>query len=161
MYSVNIVGQNGFSSAANLTLTGLPTGAAATFNPASVNGTGSSQLNVTTVGSTPAGTYPLTITGTSANEVHTASATLVVSAAVQHSVSLSWADTDSGIAGYNVYRSNQSGTGFTKLNTSVTTATAFTDKSVQSGSTYYYVVTAVNSSGTESGFSAVAEAVIP
>jgi fibronectin type 3 domain-containing protein len=126
-----------------------------------VNGTGSSQLNVTTIGSTPAGTYPLTITGTSGSEVHTASAALVVSAAVQHSVSLTWTDTDSGIAGYNVYRSNQNGTGFTKLNASLATATAFTDKSVQSGSTYYYVVTAVNSGGAESGFSAVVQAVIP
>ena len=160
-YTVNVIGQNAFSSATNLTVTGLPMGAAATFSPASVNGTGSSQLNVTTIGSTPSGTYPLTITGTSGSEVHTASAALVVSAAVQHSVSLTWTDTDSGIAGYNVYRSNQNGTGFTKLNASLATATAFTDKSVQSGSTYYYVVTAVNSGGAESGFSAVVQAVIP
>lgn len=160
-YTVSIAGQNGYSGVANLIASGLPTGATATFNPASVNGTGGSQLTVTTIGSTPAGTYPLTITATSGAEVHTATATLTISAAVPHSVSLTWIDTDSAIAGYNVYRSNQSGTGYSKLNTSLMTTTSFTDSTVQSTSTYYYVVTAVNSTGVESGFSAVAVAVIP
>lgn len=160
-YTINIAGQNGYSGVANLTATGLPNGATATFNPISVNGTGNSQLTVTTVGSTPAGSYPLTITATSGSEVHTTTVTLVISNGVLHSVSLIWTDTDSGIAGYNVYRSSQTGSGYTKLNSSVMTQTLYTDSTVQSGSTYYYVVTAVNSSGAESGFSAAALAVIP
>lgn len=161
IYTVNIAGQNGYSGVANLTAAGLPNGATATFNPASVNGTGSAQLTVTTIGSTPAGTYPLAITATSGSEVHTVNATLVVAAAVQHSVALSWADGDSGITGYNVYRSNQSGSGYIKLNTVLITITTYNDSTVQSGSTYYYVATAVNSSGVESGFSAAAQATIP
>ncbi len=160
-YTVNINGQNGYAGVANLTASGLPSGATAAFNPTSVNGTGSSQLTVTTVGSTPAGTYPLTITATSGSEVHTASVTLVVAAGIQHSVALSWTDTDSGIAGYNVYRSNQSGSGYTKLNTSLITTTSYSDSTVQSGTTYYYVATAVNTSGVESGFSSAVQAVIP
>jgi uncharacterized membrane protein len=160
-YTINIAGQNGYSSVANLSASGLPSGATATFNPASITGTGSSQLTVTTVGSTPAGTYPFTITGTSGSEVHTASATLVVSAAVQHSVSLTWTDGDSGIAGYNVYRTTQSGTGYTKLNGSLATTTSYKDSTVQSGTTYFYVVTAVNTAGVESAFSTAALAVIP
>ena len=92
--------------------------------------------------------------------MHTASVTLVVATAIQHSVALSWTDTDSGITGYNAYRSNQSGSGYTKLNTLLITNTAYSDSTVQSGSTYYYVVTAVNSSGMESGFSAAVQAII-
>ena len=161
VYAINIAGQNGYSGVANLTATGLPSGTTATFNPISVNGSGSSQLTITTVGSTPAGSYPLTITATSGSEVHAASVTLVVSPGVPHSVSLTWSDTDSSIVGYNVYRSNQSGNGYTKLNSSMMIPTSYTDSTVQSGSTYYYVVTAVTSSGAESGFSTVAQAVIP
>ena len=160
-YTVNITGQNGYSGVANLIATGLPSGATATFNPISVNGTGSSQLTVTTIGATPTGSYPLTITATNGSEVHNASVTLVLSAGVPHSVSLTWIDTDSGIVGYNVYRTNQGGTGYTKLNSSPVIPTSYADSTVQSGSTYFYVVTAVNTSGVESGFSALAQAVIP
>jgi len=38
---------------------------------------------------------------------------------------------------------------------------AFSDTNVQSGQTYYYVVTAVNNSGLESGYSNAVQAVIP
>jgi fibronectin type 3 domain-containing protein len=103
----------------------------------------------------------LTITGTSGSEVHTTSVNLVISTAVQHSVSLTWTDGDSGIAGYNVYRSTQSGTGYTKLNSALAATTSYKDSNVQSGSTYYYVVTAVNTAGVESAFSTAAQAVIP
>jgi fibronectin type 3 domain-containing protein len=37
----------------------------------------------------------------------------------------------------------------------------YTDSSVQAGSTYYYVITAVDSSGNESAFSNQAQAVVP
>ncbi|HKU24738.1 MAG TPA: hypothetical protein VJQ54_04655, partial [Candidatus Sulfotelmatobacter sp.] len=160
-YTIDIAGQNGYSGVANLSATGVPSGATASFNPASVTGTGSSQLTVTTVGSTPAGNYPLTITANSGSQVHSVNVTLVVSTAVQHSVSLTWTDGDSGIGGYNVYRSTQSGTGYAKLNSSLTTTTSYKDSNVQSGSTYYYVVTAVNTAGVESAFSTAVQALIP
>jgi fibronectin type 3 domain-containing protein len=44
---------------------------------------------------------------------------------------------------------------------SANAATSFVDGSVQSGQTYYYVVTAVDTSGTESGYSNQVQAVIP
>jgi fibronectin type 3 domain-containing protein len=67
-----------------------------------------------------------------------------------------------GVAGYYVYRSTTSGTGYAKLNAaSVAPTTTYTDSSVQSGVTYYYVVTAVDGSGSESVFSNQATAVIP
>lgn len=37
----------------------------------------------------------------------------------------------------------------------------YSDSTVQSGMTYYYVTTAVDSSGTESSYSNLAQAVVP
>jgi hypothetical protein len=82
--------------------------------------------------------------------------------AVPHSVALNWnASTSSGVVGYNVYRSGQSGGPYAKINSAVIPSTTNTDSNVQSGSTYYYVVTAVDSSGRESVFSNQVQAVIP
>lgn len=81
--------------------------------------------------------------------------------ATSYSVSLSWSDGSSGLAGYNVYRGTTSGGPYTMINSSLVPTAAYTDTTVQSGTTYYYVSTAVNSAGTESGYSNQATAVIP
>jgi len=80
----------------------------------------------------------------------------------QHSVSLSWnASTTSGVQ-YNIYRGTQhTGPYPTKLTSSPQAATTFTDSTVQSGATYYYVVTAVDSNQQESDYSNEALAAIP
>ncbi|MGA2458162.1 MAG: putative Ig domain-containing protein [Terriglobales bacterium] len=82
-------------------------------------------------------------------------------APAQHSVSLSWTDTNSGIAGYNVYRGNASGGPFTAINSGLDATPAYSDTSVTAGQTYYYVATAVNESGAESAYSNEVEAVVP
>jgi hypothetical protein len=79
----------------------------------------------------------------------------------QHSVQLSWTDSDSSIAGYNVYRTTTSGSGYVLVNGSLVGPDAFSDTTVQSGTTYYYVTTAVDSSGNESAYSNEAQAIIP
>jgi hypothetical protein len=79
----------------------------------------------------------------------------------QHSVALSWNASTSTIAGYNVYRGGVSGGPYTKLNTVLDATTNYTDTSVQGGQTYYYAVTAVGGSGTESAYSNQVQAVIP
>jgi Abnormal spindle-like microcephaly-assoc'd, ASPM-SPD-2-Hydin/Protein of unknown function (DUF1573) len=78
-----------------------------------------------------------------------------------HSVQLSWIASTSTVAGYNVYRSTTSGSGYAKINSAVVASVAYDDTTVQSGTTYYYVVTAVDSSGDESTDSNQATAVIP
>ena len=79
-----------------------------------------------------------------------------------HSVALKWsASASSGITGYNVYRSTVSGGPYTKIDPSPVSTPEYTDSSVQAGATYFYVVTAVNSSGQESGHSSQTEAQIP
>ncbi len=81
--------------------------------------------------------------------------------AVQHSVNLSWDASISEVAGYNVYRSLQMGGPYSRLNSSLDPNTAYTDSTVQSGNTYYYATTAVDSNGEESTYSNLAPAVIP
>jgi hypothetical protein len=76
--------------------------------------------------------------------------------AVQHSIDLTWDAPSSSadpVAGYNVYRSANSGSSFTKLNTSADSQTAYTDNAVQSGTTYVYEVKSVDENGVESSAS--------
>ncbi len=77
-YAVDVTAIGGFNGSTALSVTGLPAGAAGAFSPASVTGAGSSTLAVTTSASTPTGTFPLTITGTSGTTTHNASVNLVV-----------------------------------------------------------------------------------
>ena len=77
-----------------------------------------------------------------------------------HSVQLNWNDSDSSIVGYNVYRSTTSGTGYVMVS-SMVGPDSYSDTSVQSGTTYYYVTTAVDGSGTESAYSNEAQAIVP
>ena len=63
-YTVTLTASGGYSSTVALTATGLPTDASASFSPASLTPTASNTLTVTTLKTTPKGTYTLTITGT-------------------------------------------------------------------------------------------------
>lgn len=68
------------------------------------------------------------------------------------SVDLDWADnTDTDLAGYHVYRSTSSGAAYTRITGSLLTASNYADSSAVAGVTYYYVVTAVDTSFNESG----------
>jgi hypothetical protein len=79
---------------------------------------------------------------------------------VAHSVSLSW-NPSSGGSGYQVYRSSRSGGSYSRVTSAAITGTKYTDGAVTSGATYYYVVTAVSSNGSESAFSSQVEAEVP
>ena len=65
------------------------------------------------------------------------------------------------VSGYNVYRGTVSGGSYTKINTTLEAATNYVDNTVQSGTTYFYVVTSVDSSGVESAFSNQVTVVVP
>lgn len=81
-------------------------------------------------------------------------------AAPQHTVDLAWSPSGSSITGYNVYRGLKSGGPYSKLVSSDST-TSYTDNSVDAGTLYFYVITARDQSGTESGFSNEVQASIP
>src|SRR5262249_8862213 len=80
---------------------------------------------------------------------------------VSHTVALNWqASTSENVAGYRIYRGTTSG-GPYALVSSVGLVTSFADSNVQSGQTYYYVTTALSTTGTESVYSNQTQAVIP
>ncbi len=69
-------------------------------------------------------------------------------------VSLDWDDNaEEDLAGYNVYRSTTSGSGYAKLNSSLLINSDYTDSSVMNETIYYYVVTAVDTNSNESDYS--------
>jgi fibronectin type 3 domain-containing protein len=80
---------------------------------------------------------------------------------VSHSVTLSWSPSTSAVSGYEVYRSQISGGPYSKLDANPVASDSYVDATVQAGSTYYYVVTAVNSAGVQSADSAQVSAIVP
>ena len=77
-YSAMVTPGPGFTGTVSFSVTGLPAGASATFNPATVTTSGQTTLTVTTSASTPGGSYPLTIRGTSGTATRSATVTLVI-----------------------------------------------------------------------------------
>lgn len=75
---------------------------------------------------------------------------------------LSWAiNSETDIAGYHVYRSEQEGTPGTRLNTEVLLTPAFRDMNAVPGRLYFYSVTAVDRTGNESAASAAVSGSVP
>jgi hypothetical protein len=105
------------------------------------------------------GTVTVTSTATGSPTTIALSGTGVQTA--NHSVTLSWVASTSTVSGYNIYRSTTNGSGYAKVNSSLVSGVSYTDTGVQSGTTYYYVVTAVNSSGEESSDSNQVTAAVP
>jgi hypothetical protein len=77
-YNVTLTPGNGFTGTVSFNVSGLPTSASASFSPSSLTTSGSTTLSISTSLSTPAGTYPFTITGSSGQVSSTTSVTLVV-----------------------------------------------------------------------------------
>ncbi len=80
---------------------------------------------------------------------------------ISPSVALTWDPSTSVVAGYYIYRGTLSGGPYTKLNATPVSLTTYIDTTVQSGLTYFYVATAVDSSNVESVLSNEISATIP
>jgi Abnormal spindle-like microcephaly-assoc'd, ASPM-SPD-2-Hydin len=143
------VSGGGFSTTGAMPPSTLTAGQSATLSIA-FSPTGASNFTGTVSVDSNAANSPATInlTGTGIQAAHWATLNWVASNSPQ-------------VTGYNAYRATQSGGSYAKINTSVITATTYTDYQVQSGQTYYYVVTAVNSSNLESVYSTQASTTIP
>ena len=151
---------NGFNSPIALSASGLPSGTTVSFNPNPIPapGSGNSTITITVGSNTETGTYLITVTGNGGGVQQNTTVTLTVTALV----ALSWnASTSQDVIGYNAYRSTTSGGPYTKLNSGLISSTNYNDQPVQSGYTYYYVTTAVNSQGQESVYSNEAAATVP
>ena len=89
-YALPVTPQNGFAGNVSLSLSGLPAGVNATFNPNPVpNGSGTSTLTLTTTSSTTPGNYNPSITATSGSLSHGVLVDLVVNAPSTPDFSLS------------------------------------------------------------------------
>ncbi len=102
----------------------------------------------------------LAFSSNAANSPAVQSMTGTGTAPAQHTVDLSW-NASADAAGYNVYRGAVSGGPYSMINSSLDGTTAYTDNTVVSGQTYYYVATAVGADQNESGYSNETQAVIP
>jgi len=80
--SVGVTSINGFAGDVALSVTGLaPSVGTSSFSPATLaGGAGTAVLTISTSASAAAGTYPLTVSGTSGSTSHSASLTLIVAA---------------------------------------------------------------------------------
>ncbi len=162
---------NTYSISGTITPTAGGSGATVTLSgPAAATTTTNTSGNYTFTGLAN-GTYTVTpsntgYTFTPANQsvtVNGANQTGVNFTAQQmHTVALAWiASTTTTVTSYNVYRSTTNGSGYVKINPNPVILFAYTDANVVNGATYFYVTTAVDSNGLESGFSNQATAVIP
>lgn len=77
-YSVTTEVTAGAPALVQLSVAGLPPASTASFSPATVTGSTSAKLTVMTTSATPAGTFPLTITGSGGGMDRTATVNLVV-----------------------------------------------------------------------------------
>ena len=97
-----------------------------------------------------------TITGASVSAVN-----FTATAQQAHSAALNWTPSTSTVSGYNVYRGTANGGPYTQINPSLVAIPTYADTTVQSGVTYFYVTTAVDTNGVESVFSNQVTAIIP
>jgi rhamnogalacturonan endolyase len=80
--------------------------------------------------------------------------------ALNDTVKLKWnVNTETDLAGYNLYRATGSKENFIKLNDTLLLENAFTDTAVINDVTYYYAVTATDTLGNESRYSDVVKAI--
>lgn len=78
-----------------------------------------------------------------------------------HSVDLKWNASPSRDVRYNVYRSEKADGPYSKLTPDPVPETTYTDRTVLSGHTYFYRVTAVDKQSHESAFSTQIKVVVP
>ena len=143
---VSGAGFNAGGAAGGLILSpGQSTAVNVTFTP-STSGTAIGSVIVSSNATNSPATIGLTGTGVTA---------------IVHSVSLSWIDGDTSITGYNAYVASASGGPYLRLTSTPIAGTSYVDSSVQSGRTYYYVVTALDSTNQESTYSGEIAAIVP
>jgi PGF-pre-PGF domain-containing protein len=79
--TVSITSIGGFANTVSLSVSGLPSGATASFSPSSGTPSFTSTLTISTASTTPAGTYTITITGTGGGKTYTTTFSLTVTVA--------------------------------------------------------------------------------
>jgi hypothetical protein len=141
--------------------------AGAGFNSTGASGTTLAPGQSTTLTSTfapsasEAATGKITVSSNATNSPSSISLSGMGVTATAHTVALSWAPAVTGVTGFKTYVSMIPGGPYVEMGSVSSTTPAYTDSSVQSGQTYYYVVTAVDSTNQESLYSSEVAAIIP
>ena len=101
----------------------------------------------------PANPGKMTVSGSSDTTAPAIPQNLRVTGSDPKTISIAWdaVTGDASMYGYEVLRGSQGGGPYTLVTT--TTSTSYTDSNVVSGSTYYYVVRAIDTSYNRSGYS--------
>jgi hypothetical protein len=129
--------------------------------PVTLGASQSATFTVTfTPGAAGATSGTLSFSSNASNSPAVQSMTGTGTAPTPHTVDLTW-NLSSGAVGYNIYRGNSSGGPYTMINSALDGSTAYTDNTVVSGQTYYYVATTVDSGSNESAYSSQVQAIIP
>ena len=123
-------------------------------SPAAGSGSSTLTTSVNTAGLT-AGTYNGTLTVSAAGaSSKTVAITLTVSAPATSSATLTWnAVTASDLAGYKIYRATTSGGYGAPIATVQGNVTTYIAGGLQSGTTYFFVITSYDTAGNESAHS--------
>ena len=116
-----------------------------TFTP-NASGTANAAITFTSNADNSPAAVPVTGTGATAGA---------------HSADLTWNASEDAVIGYNVYRGGKKGGPYTQINGVLESSTDYTDTTVSGGTTYFYVVKAVNAYYQESGPSNEVKVVIP
>jgi hypothetical protein len=164
------------SSAQNVTMTNAGNSsvtiaqvmvAGAGFNTTGANGITLAPGQDTTITSTfapsasGAATGKITVSSNATNSPASIALSGTGVAPAAHTVALSWAPAVTGVTGFRTYVSMVSGGPYFEMGSVPSTTPAYIDSSVQSGQTYYYVVTAVDASNNESLYSSQVAAIVP
>lgn len=89
-FTITVSGVSGFTDPVAFSISGLPSGATASFNPTSINGSGQTTVTVSAAGAPVTGTYNLIVSGTSDGLTSTASLSLVVNASSTDAAPPTW-----------------------------------------------------------------------
>jgi fibronectin type 3 domain-containing protein len=179
-YTVSVVPGPNFTGSVSFSASGLPSGASASFNPATITTSGSTTMTVTTSASTPTGNSNLAVTGTSGSLSHTvtpvlsvilsadttpptAPTNLTATAASNLQINLAWtaATDDVSVTGNRVERCAGAGcTNFGQIAV-LGAVTSYSDTNLQPTTSYSYRVRANDGSGNIGPYSNVASATTP
>ena len=134
---------SGAAQTVNLSASGLPTGATASFAPTSVTAGGSSTLTLSS-GTAAVGTYTVTVTGTGTSATHSTTVTFVIRAVVANDFSISANPTSVSVTA--------GGSGNSNISTAVTSGAAQTvtlsASGVPTGATATFAPTSVTAGGS-------------
>ena len=123
------------------------------LSPTSGSNNGTITASVNTANANP-GNNPATITVISGGVTKTATVSLMLNTPASSSATLTWgANKENDLAGYKVYRATASGAYGAPIATVPGSVTTYQATGLEFGKTYFFVVTAYDIAGNESGYS--------